>query len=61
MKVMTVVRCLFLPPDIDECDRFPEICEQNCANTNGSYSCSCWSGFYLDEDDGRSCIGKVAV
>ncbi len=41
--------------DIDEC-KGENLCHKfaNCKNTNGSYLCSCKSGFF---GDGFSCIG----
>ena len=33
--------------DIDECDESIGECDMNCDNTNGSYECSCISGFQL--------------
>lgn len=44
----------FFPPDIDEC-RYG-YCQQLCANTLGSYSCSCNPGFLLNSDR-RTCQG----
>ena len=41
--------------DIDECQY--SVCDHNCINSEGSYTCTCNSGFYLDRD-GRSCLGK---
>ena len=47
-----------LVTDIDECSR-PDTnqCDSNalCNNTDGSYICSCPSGY---QGDGRNCIGK---
>ncbi|XP_028038823.1 low-density lipoprotein receptor-related protein 8-like [Bombyx mandarina] len=40
--------------DTDEC-LLEESCAQRCANTAGSYSCSCGPGFVLDQD-GFSCL-----
>ena len=42
-------------PDVDECLENP--CSQNCTNTDGSFDCSCMSGYELLED-GRTCEGK---
>ena len=46
-----------LVPDIDECSTENE-CDVNamCANTIGSYKCTCKKGY---EGDGRNCSGKV--
>ena len=46
-----------LVPDIDECSSENE-CHVNatCANTVGSYNCTCKKGY---EGDGRNCSGKV--
>ena len=34
--------------DINECDHNNGGCEQLCTNTNGSFQCSCYSGFSGD-------------
>lgn len=41
--------------DIDECTETDRLCQQNCANTWGSYQCSCNAGFTLSADN-RSCV-----
>ena len=43
--------------DIDECSTRVAECEQNCHNNDGSYTCSCNSGYKL-ADDGFHCDGK---
>ena len=52
----TVIAFSFLT-DIDECDDSTVSCGDNaeCANTDGSYSCSCSSGY---SGDGMTCTGK---
>lgn len=35
--------------DIDECDMNDHNCEQKCKNTYGSYTCSCYKGFVLQD------------
>lgn len=45
---------LFL--DIDECKQ-NKPCSQNCKNTDGSFACSCESGFTLGTD-GKTCEGN---
>ena len=44
--------------DIDECREESDDCEQNCANTVGSYTCNCNAGYDL-ASDGQSCTGKI--
>ena len=43
--------------DIDECNSSIPVCDVNakCENTNGSYNCSCKTGFI---GDGKRCQGK---
>lgn len=41
--------------DINECSEGTSGCEQNCDNSDGSFVCSCVSGFQLQVDN-RSCI-----
>ena len=43
--------------DIDECRIELDGCQQNCTDSDGSYSCSCSPGFKLD-DDGFACNGR---
>ena len=43
--------------DIDECAE-NGTCDQNCTNTDGSFNCSCDSGYELD---GRNCNGKTSM
>ena len=45
------------PEDIDECDEDISGCNQVCTNQDGSYVCSCYSGYRLD-DNQHSCIGQ---
>ena len=42
--------------DINECALNISGCGQNCTNTNGSYNCSCYSGYQLAADK-MSCTG----
>ena len=44
--------------DDDECSRNNGGCNQTCFNTEGSYNCTCISGYSLD-DDGLGCSGIV--
>ena len=54
-------RCVFLVVvDINECsESFGNNCTENsnCTNTEGSYFCSCLSGY---QKDGEKCTGKHA-
>ena len=44
--------------DLDECATGVDECDQNCANTIGSYTCSCGTGWNLNSD-GFHCDGKT--
>ena len=48
----------FLSVDIDECNEGKEDCHSNatCANTEGSYNCTCVYGY---SGDGRNCTSKT--
>ena len=48
--------------DIDECtsDDFKN-CSQNCTNTEGSYQCSCYSGYAMDPSDSHTCQGTCIM
>ena len=48
---------MFSCVDINECDRYSP-CDQVCINNEGSFMCSCQSGYELDEDM-QNCIGIV--
>ena len=43
--------------DINECEGYND-CHQNCTNTDGSYYCSCDTGFVLAVDN-RTCQGYL--
>ena len=46
--------------DIDECfDEDHNNCTQLCYNTEGSYSCSCQDGYYLQ--DYYKCLGRLII
>ena len=45
--------------DIDECSTGEHACSYQCANTDGSYSCLCPTGFQLLEDN-HTCLGEMA-
>ena len=44
--------------DVNECAQ-ANLCDHNCNNTEGSYTCSCDGGYTLSEN-GYTCNGKVA-
>ena len=49
----------FLLTDIDECSSADlNECDGTCININGSYICSCPSGYYVDLD-GHTCVGML--
>lgn len=50
-------RCFGPPSDIDECTIENGGCETFCTNSEGSYECSCHSGYALLPDL-RSCTGE---
>ena len=54
--------------DIHECMETPNLCGPNsiCTNNNGSYNCSCWSGYRVENannpiSDKNLCIGKYIL
>jgi len=46
--------------DINECLDNNAGCNQICENTNGSYYCSCNSGFEMSSDN-HTCIGTYVI
>ena len=50
----TPVRYYCVFPDINECNEKSSGCQQKCANTIGSFTCSCSDGYTL-EADGVNC------
>ena len=52
-----VKTCVCGSTDIDECAVESDNCHQDCINTNGSFSCSCWPGFELNPDN-TTCNGN---
>ena len=55
-----LLNCTLPDLDIDECVEDTDGCAQVCSNTEGSYVCSCNSGYRL-ASDGRWCTGKSVV
>lgn len=54
-----LVNVLFcLPPDIDECEDSPDICDGGqCTNIPGEYQCLCFDGF-MSSEDMKTCLGN---
>lgn len=47
-------------PEINECAEGIHNCDQNCHNTDGSYTCSCRQGYQLARD-GHTCLGEITL
>ena len=47
-----------IPLDIDECEEEIDNChaDASCTNTDGSFNCTCLTGY---SGDGVSCLGKL--
>ncbi len=59
MYSYVVLSCLQDPlTEIDECATNNGGCEHNCDNTDGSFFCSCDSGYQLDNSS-LNCSGKM--
>ena len=41
---------LIMSSDIDECDEGSSGCEQNCQNSDGNFTCSCFDDYTLKDD-----------
>ena len=50
------------PIDVDECTKKTHECsnKNGCRNTQGSYTCTCETGYYLDSDQ-RTCKGLLIL
>jgi len=46
-------------PDINECQQPVSPCQQDCTNTQGSYVCSCDTGYVLQTDG--TCEGNYLI
>ena len=53
--ILNVIQ-LYIHSDIDECHENTDACDHLCSNNNGSYTCSCRSGYRL-ASDGVTCNG----
>ena len=56
---MLFYNAMVLSTDIDECLGDHD-CNQTCNNMDGSYTCNCSEGYFL-EADGKNCAGKVQI
>ncbi len=45
--------------DVDECVEDTDGCSQTCTNNNGSFLCSCGTGYTLADDD-LGCDGNLS-
>lgn len=55
LNIMAIKKLWFLSTDINECAMTgASACEQNCQNTNGTYTCGCNTGYTLNRN-GFSC------
>ena len=52
------IQLIYTCIDIDECNDFNEGCAQTCTNVNGSYTCSCSTGYVLS-NDAHNCTGII--
>ena len=43
--------------DIEECLLDTDNCTQQCTNTDGSYYCSCYTGYISNSSNNHTCIG----
>ena len=59
LKSTLIIDALFT--DTNECAINNGGCDQLCANTQGSYWCSCNNGYVLNATDGHTCIGKLCM
>ena len=54
---LLAIKLMFGVLDIDECNG-DHVCDHGCTNVNGSFACSCDSGYEL-QSDGRTCEGFI--
>ena len=52
--------CCAFCVDIDECTEGSSGCNQNCTNSIGGYSCTCYPGYQLSGDN-HTCNGEFVV
>ena len=59
-KRFSVTRLVFNYSDIDECQEQDVGCQHLCYDSQGSYSCGCFPGYALMEDE-KSCNSKFST
>lgn len=59
-KSISIMWCLSIISDLGTCDTVKKGgCQHNCtALTGGGYICTCPSGYKVNHDDAKQCIGK---
>ena len=55
--LLSILSCISLPTDINECEQNNAGCEQDCTNFDGGYNCTCGSQYALATDL-HNCLGK---
>lgn len=44
---------------MNECNSGVDECQDICSNTYGSFICSCFSGYRLNDTDNKACDGRI--
>ena len=55
--LFSIYHCILL--DFDECESKNGGCNQTCSNTDGSFECSCITGYILAANN-SNCNGKIS-
>lgn len=58
LSTRSAVFFVFFSVDINECSLGIHLCQQQCNNTLGSYTCGCNEGYY---EDGYNCTGNIII
>ena len=59
-KIVLIKNINFKNIDVNECGTNNGGCQQQCTNTVGSYSCSCYTGYTLNSN-GKTCTGMLIL
>ena len=51
----------FIITDVKECDTDNGGCAHTCTEAAGSFSCICNPGYTLNDDDMKTCDGKLSI